>query len=82
MLAGGAELPALHTELRTLNTLGQISQVEDVVRLGRCWQEVGAHPEVDLHGSSDDGLRGLPHRVREVQQEAGQDGLQELITTD
>ncbi len=32
----------------TLNALGEVPEVEDVVRLGRSGQEVGTHTSIDL----------------------------------
>ena len=64
----------------TLDTLGEVAQVEDVVRLGRSGQEVGAHAEIDIHGCRHDELTALTHSVREVHQEPGQNGLKTHVT--
>ena len=60
----------------TLDTLGEVAEVEDVVGLGGRGQEVGAHAEIDVHSGRHDGLTALTHGVGEVHQEPGQDGLQ------
>lgn len=60
----------------TLDTLGKISKVEDVVRLGRCGQEVQAQTVVDLHGCVHNLSGAVLHLVGKLPQEAVQDGLQ------
>ena len=61
----------------TLNALGEISEVEEVVRLGRSGEEVGAHPPVYLHAGVHNGLRSFLHWGRKVGQETLGDGLVE-----
>ena len=59
----------------TLHAVGEVAQVEDVVRLGGGRQQVGAHSLVDLNGRPHHPLDTLAHRVREVVEEPGQDHL-------
>ena len=33
----------------TLDALGEVPEVEDVVRLGRCGEKVSAHTSIDFH---------------------------------
>jgi len=59
----------------TLDTLGQVTQVEDIVRLGRRWQQVSTHSAIYLHGRGNNRLGTLAHWRREIHQEASQDLL-------
>lgn len=60
----------------TLDTLGQITQVKDVVRFGGGGEEVGRHPAVNLHGSLTNRFCCLTHGRGEVHEKPSQDLLQ------
>ena len=61
----------------TLDTLGQIPQVEDVVGLRGRRQEVRTHAEIHLHGRVDDRLGTLAYGVRKVLEEAMKNSLKQ-----
>ena len=71
---GGTEYQQTSGDI-TLHTFGEISEVEDVVRFGWCWQQLGGHPVINLDGGSDDSLGHLLHRLREVVEKSVEDSL-------
>ena len=43
---------AIYTETHvtcTLDALGEVPEVEDIVRLGRCGEKISAHTSIDFH---------------------------------
>lgn len=60
----------------TLDTLGKIPKIEDVVRLGWCGQQVQAQTVVDLHGRVHNLGGAVFHLLGKLTQETVQDGLQ------
>ena len=60
---------------RTLHTLGEVSEVEDVVGLGWCKEQVFAHPPIDLHCCINIGLCQSLHFISELGKETPGDHL-------
>ena len=65
----------MHVHL-TLHTLGQVSEVEDVVGFGWSREQVHTHAVIDLHGSVHYTACSLFHCSWEITQEATQNRLQ------
>ena len=81
LLCTNFDVNCIHRARCTLDALGQISEVEDVVRLGGRGQQVGAHAEVDFDGGVDDRVGTLTHLVRELVEETGQQRLQQYSSS-
>ena len=64
----------------TLDTLGQVAKIEDVVRLGGRRQEVGTHAAVRLVGRRHYRLGARPHRMRKLREESVQYCLKQRRT--
>lgn len=78
------KLKVVQTEVKfyqlelTLDTLWEVTKVENVVRFSGGGEEVRRHPAVNFHGSLTYGLRRLAHGGREIHEKPSQDLLQKI----
>ena len=59
----------------TLHTLGEVSEVEDIVGLGWCREQVFAHLPIDLHCCINNGLCQSLHFISKISKETPGDHL-------
>lgn len=60
----------------TLNTLREVSEIEDIVGLSWCGQQIHTQTVVNLHSSIHNLLSTVLHRLRKLAKETVQDGLE------
>lgn len=62
----------------TLNTLGQVPEIEDIVRLRWGGQQIHTQTVVNLYGCIHNLSGAVLHRLGELTEETSQDGLDEV----
>lgn len=71
--------PALQTRL-TLDTLGEVSEIEDVVGLCRSGQEINTQTVVNIHSCIHYLSSAVLHLLGKLTEETVQDGLEERVS--